>query len=69
MTLRHSTLTMLICRVISVLVRSSHQTQGGKSGVNPALSRNCNESVLFSESGCPPIVVDVHQYLRGTDCV
>ncbi len=60
---------MLVCRVISVLVGSSHQTQGGKSGVNPALSRNCHENVLLSESGCPPIVVDIHKYLRGTDRV
>jgi hypothetical protein len=36
-------LTMLISKVTSVLMGSSHQTQGGKSGVNPALSRNCKE--------------------------
>jgi hypothetical protein len=24
----------------------SHQTQGGKSGANPALSRNCNEIIF-----------------------
>ncbi len=52
---------MLLLNQLSVLMGSSYQTQGGKSGVNPALSRNCEESFLFSESGCPPIVVDVHQ--------
>jgi hypothetical protein len=46
---------------------SHHQTQGGKFGVNPTLSRNCNESYLLLESECPPIVVYTHFYLRGTD--
>lgn len=45
----------------------SHQTQGGKFGVNPALSRNCDETWnLASESECPPIVT-LNTHLRGTD--
>jgi hypothetical protein len=31
----------------------SHQTEGGKPGVNPALSRSCNETYT-SKSECPP---------------
>jgi hypothetical protein len=27
-------------------MENSHQTQGGKFGANPALSRNCNEIVV-----------------------
>ena len=29
----------------SALMENSHQTQGGKFGANPALSRNCNEII------------------------
>jgi hypothetical protein len=38
---------MLVSGVKSVLVKISHQTQGGKFGVSPALSRNCDEIVEF----------------------
>ncbi len=44
----------------------SHQTQGGKFGVNPALSRSCNEAYA-SKSECPPKVTDkLIIHLRGT---
>jgi hypothetical protein len=34
---------MLLWSEKSVLLGNSQQTQGGKFGVNPALSRNCEE--------------------------
>lgn len=44
----------------------SHQTQGGKFGANPALSRNCDEtaSQFLSQDACR-VVKTIH--LRGTD--
>lgn len=41
---------MLLFSEVSVLMGSSHQTQGGKFGANPALSRNCKEIAEFFAS-------------------
>ena len=46
---------------------SSHQTQGGKSGVNPALSRSCEERRNSLSQNARRLVNPLHKYLRGTD--
>ena len=51
----------------SALMENSHQTQGGKFGANPALSRNCNEIIASLSQDARRFVYNHVFHLRGMD--
>jgi hypothetical protein len=51
----------------SALMTNTHQTQGGKFGANPALSRNCNEILASLSQDARRFVYNHVFHLRGMD--
>ena len=48
-------------------MENSHQTQGGKFGANPALSRNCKEIFASLSQNARRFVYNHVFHLRGMD--